>query len=188
LDIELRVPGGDAARLLDADHARVQSAWAAVLRENGWQVDVEVTFNHYGERGSIDLLAWHRDECILLVCEVKTTIVDAQALLAGIDRKVRVASVLARERGWRPSAVVPALIIREGSTARRRLADHAALFARYAVTGRAAMAWVRNPAGRTLPTGLLAFHELSDVRSGDRRRAGRQRIRLPKTVSRSEQR
>jgi transcriptional regulator with XRE-family HTH domain len=186
LDVELRVPGGDLARLLDEDHARVQSAWAEYLAADGWQASVEVTFNHYGERGSIDILAWHPGERVLLLCEVKTVIVDAQTLLSAIDRKVRIAAVLARERGWHPRAAVPALIVLEGSTARRRVKEHAALFARFAMVGRAAGAWMRRPAGGTAPSGLLLFHKLSDARSGDRRQAGRQRVRLSKGSSRSE--
>lgn len=187
LDVELRVPGGDLSRLLDADHARVQSAWAEILAASGWHVSIEATFNHFGERGSIDILAWHPGERLLLVCEVKTVIVDAQALLAAIDRKARVAAVLGRERGWSPQAVVPALIVLEGSTARRRLAEHAALFARFETTGRAATAWLRRPDRVAAPSGVLHFHKLSDVRSGDRRQAGRQRIRPSKRSSRSEQ-
>jgi hypothetical protein len=75
-----------------------------------------VTFNHYGERGSIDILAWHPGERMLVVAEVKTVIVDAQELLAGIDRKTRVAAMLARRNGRRPAAVLPALLVREGAT------------------------------------------------------------------------
>lgn len=98
LDIDLRVPGGDLSRLLDADHARLQSAWAGFLAAHAWEVSVEVTFNHYGERGSIDILAWHPAERVLLVCEVKTVIVDAQALPRGRRPQG------ARRRSPRPSA------------------------------------------------------------------------------------
>jgi hypothetical protein len=150
-------------------------------------VSVEVTFNHYGERGSIDILAWHPGARVLLVCEVKTVIVDAQALLATVDRKVRVAAVIGRQRGWVPVTIAPALIVVEGSTARRRIREHAALFARFALTGRAAGAWIRRPAGGTAPSGVLLFHKLSDARSGDRRQAGRQRIRRRSRLPRSEQ-
>lgn len=185
LDIDLRVPGGDLSRLLDADHARLQSAWAGFLAAHAWEVSVEVTFNHYGERGSIDILAWHPAERVLLVCEVKTVIVDAQALLAAVDRKVRVAAALGRQRGWHARVVVPALVVLEASTARRRLVEHAALFTRFALAGRAATAWMRGPAAGAAPSGLLHFHKLPDARSGDRRRAGRQRIRRSTRASRS---
>jgi transcriptional regulator with XRE-family HTH domain len=184
--VDVRVPGGDASRLLDADHARVQSAWAERLRRHGWHVSVEVTFNHYGDRGSIDILAWHPGERVLVVAEVKTVIVDAQELLASIDRKTRVAVVLARRHGWRPAAIVPALLVREGASARRRIGEHAPLFARFNLAGRAAQAWLRRPSVLpSVPSGIVCFTNLSDARSGDRRRAGRQRIRLTRDDSRS---
>jgi hypothetical protein len=184
--IELRIPGGDVSRLLDADHARVQSVWSEVLRRHGWHVSVEVTFNHYGERGSIDILAWHPGTRVLVVAEVKTVIVDAQALLAAIDRKTRVAPVLARRHGWRPAAVIPALLVREGATARRRVAEYTPLFARFNLAGRAARAWLRQPSSSSpLPSGLICFTQLSDARPGDRRRAGTQRVRISRQGSRS---
>jgi hypothetical protein len=66
-------------------------------------------------------------------------------LLAGLDRKVRNAPFVARERGWQPRAVVPVLIVLEGTTARRRIAEHPALFARFALRGRAGASWLRHP-------------------------------------------
>ena len=87
LRIDLFVPGGDLSRLLDADHAAMQEAWHARLSSLGWSVDAEATFNHYGERGSIDLLAWHPTHGIAVVVEIKTVIVDVQDLLASLDRR-----------------------------------------------------------------------------------------------------
>lgn len=184
--IDLVVPGGDLHRLLDADHAELQGEWKAMLERHGWNVDAEVTFNHYGERGSIDLFAWHEVTRTLLVIEIKTVIVDIQTLLSGIDRKVRIGRSLAAERGWSPRAVVPALLVAEGSTARRRIAEHAALFSRFALRGRVAMAWLWQPDAGVVPTGVLCMTKLSQARSGDRRRAGRQRIRRVQAVSRSD--
>ena len=147
----------------------------------------EVTFSRYGERGSIDILAWHAATGTLLVIEIKTVIVDVQSLLAGLDRKVRNAPFIARERGWQPQAVVPVLIVLEGTTARRRIAEHPALFARFALRGRAGSAWLRNPVGGPAPRGILLMTKLPKARSDDRRRAGRQRIRTNAPVSRSDQ-
>ena len=110
--IELNVPGGDLRRLLDADHAAIQAEWKQMLERSGWLVDVELTFNNYGERGSIDLFAWHAATRTLLVIEIKTVIVDIQDLLAGIDRKVRIARSLAPsaaggQPGWCPCCSSP---------------------------------------------------------------------------------
>jgi transcriptional regulator with XRE-family HTH domain len=185
LRLVIDVPRGDLNRLLDADHARLQERWKRWLEARGWLVEAEVTFNHYGERGSIDLLAWHPGARIVLMIEIKSVIVDVQAIASSIDRKARIAAVLARDRGWLAATVVPALLVREGSTARRRVADHAGIFARLALRGRAAPAWLRDPRSTLAPTGLLCFTKLSDARLGDVRRAGRQRVRPSGRRSRS---
>lgn len=181
LRVDLVVPGGDVRRLLDADHARLQSAWAGMLTRFGWAVEAEVTFNHFGERGSIDLLAWHDDKRLLLVAEIKTVIVDVQDLLAGLDRKARIAGRLGAERGRHPVTVVPVLVVAEGTTARRRIADHAPLFRSFELRGRDALSWLRHPGPdpTPAPTGILCLSKLPTAASGDRRRAGRARVRPP---------
>lgn len=187
LRIDIQVPGGDARRLLDAEHAALQNRWAQWLTRVGWLVDVEVTFSRYGERGSIDILAWHAASATLLVIEIKTVIIDVQALLSNLNRKVRNAPFIARQRGWQPQAVVPALIVLEGTTARRRVAEHAALFARLTVRGHAALTWLRAAGTPPVPGGILLMTKLSAARSGDLRRAGRQRIRANAPIPRSDQ-
>lgn len=47
----------------------------------------EVSFSIYGERGVIDLLAWHGPSRTLLVIELKTEVVDAAEMLGVLDRK-----------------------------------------------------------------------------------------------------
>jgi transcriptional regulator with XRE-family HTH domain len=46
-------------RLLDAEHAAIVEAVVRVLRSADWLVATEVSFNHFGERGSIDVFAFH---------------------------------------------------------------------------------------------------------------------------------
>ena len=41
------------------DHALSWSAWLALLARDGWTTIPEATFKVDGERGSIDILAWH---------------------------------------------------------------------------------------------------------------------------------
>jgi hypothetical protein len=130
-------------------------------------------------------MAWHPATRILLVIEIKTIIVDVQALLSTLDRKTRNARVIAEERGWRPLAIVPMLVVLEGTTARRHVATHSALFARFALRGRAAMMWLRTPTSAAPPSGLLAFAKLPAACSRDRRRAGRRRIRSTSAGTRS---
>lgn len=184
LRIDLQVAGGDVYRLLDADHAQLQAHWRAWLERHGWLVDAELTFNHYGERGSIDLYAWHAASRTLLVIEIKTAIVDVQSLLAGVDRKVRIGGQLARGRGWRPRAVIPVLLVAEGTTARNRILEHASLFSGFSLRGRAALSWLADPASQMSPSGVLCMTKLPQAHPGDRRRAGRQRVRLSRTAPR----
>lgn len=136
---------------------------------------VEVTFSRYGERGSIDLLAFHPATGVLLVVEIKTGIADVQGLLRPIDIKVRLARDIARDLGWEARVVVPALVVAETSTARRRVAAHEALFSRFTLRGWPARGWLRAPDAFT--TGLLLFVDPALGIADARRRPGRQRIR-----------
>jgi len=106
--------------------------------------------------------------------------VDAQALLGGLDVKARNAPFVARELGWRPRLTVPALVISEGTTARRHVEALAPLFSRFALRGHPCASWLRHPVGR--PTGLLTFTKLPSTDGVDARRAGRRRVR-PRTAN-----
>src|SRR5688572_8593116 len=70
--LQVRWHGEQLDRLLDAAHAAIQQAVAQFLTEVGWTVRVEVSFNHYGDRGRVDVLAFHPILRILLVVEVKS--------------------------------------------------------------------------------------------------------------------
>lgn len=157
LAIEVRVSG--ERPLSDANHAALQNQVAAQLRRDGWLVDAETSFNHYGDRGRIDLLAFHPVLRLLLVIEIKTRIQDVQDMLGRLDVKKRVARGLAKERGWEVAAVVPALVVREDRTARRRVSEHAALFADFGLRARAARAWLNHPR-LPAPRGILLFETL----------------------------
>lgn len=129
LQLRVLANGEDLDRLLDAGHAEIVEYVAAYLRSRGWEVVPEATFSVYGERGSIDLLAFHPPSGALLVIEVKSTIPDVQATLAGLDRKARLAPLLAKERGWAIRSVSRWLVAPGDSTTRRRIARHQATFA-----------------------------------------------------------
>jgi transcriptional regulator with XRE-family HTH domain len=91
LELKLRWHGEGLDRLLDEAHARLVDATVVLLREAGWDVAVEISFSIWGERGSIDVLAWHKATGSLLVIEVKSVVPDSQATLHGLDRKARLA-------------------------------------------------------------------------------------------------
>lgn len=110
LDLEWDIGWQDqnVRRLLDADHAAIGAHWTGWLGRYAWDVRNEVSFNRYGDRGRIDLLAFHPEERVVLVIEIKTALLDAQQLLGTLDIKRRVAPWVAAELGWRPGRVVPA--------------------------------------------------------------------------------
>jgi transcriptional regulator with XRE-family HTH domain len=163
----------DIDRLFDEDHAALAASFVLWLGLAGWVTRTEVSFNRYGERGRIDILAFEPRSRVLLVVEVKTVIVDLQDLLGTLDMKARVAASIGT---WgRPSAVVPAIVVLEGTTARRRFAGVAPLFDRYDLRGRSALRWLRQPVPG--PSGLLLLRELPYGNGVDRRRAGRRRVR-----------
>ena len=120
--------GEDIDRLLDADHAEIVERVSAFLRRHGWEVVPEATFNIYGERGSIDILAFHPLTGSLLVIEVKSAVPDVQATLSGIDRKARLATKVAHDRGWRVGSVSRWLVVPDTTTTRRRIELHSATF------------------------------------------------------------
>lgn len=135
-----------------------------------------MTYSVYGERGSIDDLAFDAVTGILLVTELKTGVHDGQRTVAKLDEKVRLAATVARRFGWVVDGVVPAMVVADTRTSRRRVHDHHALFGRFDCRGRGGRAWLRDP-GRVPVAGLLLFVPLSDVRGTHGRRAGRQRVR-----------
>jgi transcriptional regulator with XRE-family HTH domain len=176
--------GGELDRLLDADHALLQERLALRKADAGaWQSAQEVTYNHFGERGSIDDLAFDPTTGTLVVSELKTGIYDTGGMLMKLDQKARLARDVAARFGWAVARVVCCLVIADTRTNRRRVAQHGALFARFDCRGHTAVAWLRDP--RAEVGGLLLFIPLSDVRGTHGRRAGRQRVRRSASASRS---
>lgn len=148
LELRLLWHGEALDRLLDEDHARLVEAIIRELRALGWEVAPEVTFAIFGERGSIDVLAWHAATRTLLVIEVKSVVPDMQATLAGMDRKVRLAPAIGRSRGWSPTAVATLLVLPDDRTARRRVAAMGAtLGAKLPARTVAVRRWLANPSG-----------------------------------------
>lgn len=164
VDLTGRWRGGEADRLVDAGHA---SLVEAVVREleglAPWIAAPEVSFAIYGERGSIDILAWHPELRHLLVVEVKTALTDLQALTSGVDRKRRLARKIALERGWDARLVSVWVVAGDTTSNRRRLAAHrATLRAAFPDEGRTVRAWLRRP---DRPLAALSFLPYAPDRS-----------------------
>jgi transcriptional regulator with XRE-family HTH domain len=177
LDLQPRWRGAELDRLLDEGHATLQAAWKGRLEAWDWAVVAEASFNQYGDRGRIDLLAWHPVAQRLAVIEIKTELADAQNLLGALDVKVRVAPRVANSLGWpRPARVVPILIVRNSTTARDRIARLAPLFTSFAWRGRKGVSWLRRPLGDC--SGVLIFSDLRGANGGRATRVGGHRVRL----------
>jgi transcriptional regulator with XRE-family HTH domain len=176
VELTPRSRGAFVERIVNARHAALAErvlAWLGSVP--GWVVRPEVSFNIWGERGAVDVLAWHAATATLIVIELKTAIVDVGELLGTLGRKVRLAPQIAAELGWRPRTVSTVLILGEGSTNRRRLAEHQATFrAVLPDDARRLRGWLRSPVGAV---SLMTF--LSDDRPGNARSGFATLSRLP---------
>jgi transcriptional regulator with XRE-family HTH domain len=171
LHFDVQYQGGQADRLIDRAHARLVEVVVGVIRSAGagWQVELEYSFNHFGERGSVDVLGWHAATRTLLIVEVKSIIYDMQAMLMSLGRKFRLVPQLVREeRGW-DAAVVARIIVADGSAANRAIvARHAATFdTSYPARSRAIRSWLRRPRG---PIAGVWFVSREVARAGSRSR------------------
>lgn len=184
LDLRVRWHGEQLDRLLDEAHARIVEVVVALLRAAGWEVVVEASFSQWGERGSIDVLAYHRATRFLLVIEVKSVVPDSQAMLYDLDRKTRLARDVAESRGWVVAAVSRLLVIGDSATSRRRVERLSATFdAAFPLRGWAVRRWIRKPAGRVSGLMFLSYAPGGSTRRNGR---GRERVRVRSGGPRSE--
>jgi transcriptional regulator with XRE-family HTH domain len=176
LDVTLRWHGGDLDRVINARHAALQEAVGSMLAGLvGWMFVSEASFSVQGERGVIDILAWHAASRCLLIIELKTVLADPQELVATMDRRIRLATRIARERGWYPASVSAWVLLSDTRTNRRRVAAHPVLLrSRFPADGHAIRAWLRRPSG---PIYALSFwSDAVPLRSSQRSGHG-QRVR-----------
>jgi hypothetical protein len=149
-DTIVRWHGADLGRLLDARHAAMHETMARLLGAlDGWQFEPEVSFSIYGERGIIDILAWHPGRRMLLVIELKTEVVEVSGLLGTMDQRRRLAREIVAPFGWKPLDVSTWVVIAESRTNRRAVSAHAnVLRAKMPVDGRGVGKWLRDPVSR----------------------------------------
>ena len=157
--------GGELDRLLNRGHARMHEAAARWLGEiGGWVALPEVSFAIDGERGVIDIVAWHAATRSMVIIELKTRIVDVSALMATMDVRRRVARRIARDHGWEPASVSLWAVVAPSRTNARILAEHRAV-AKFPLDGRSMRRWLARPEGAVAG---LSF--LPEVRVGNLRR------------------
>jgi transcriptional regulator with XRE-family HTH domain len=146
---DIRWRGGALDRLLDERHAALLGALADLLGGLEWIVAPEVTYSVFGERGSIDLVAWHPATATLLVVEVKSELTSIEATLRKHDEKTRLAPrIVEEQREWRPVTVARLLVLPDDRTSRRRVDRAASLLdRRYPLRGWALRRWLAAPSG-----------------------------------------
>ena len=179
VDMVPRWRAGELDRLLNAAHSTLHES---VIRYfgtvPGWTVVPEVSFSIWGERGVIDILAWHAATRTLLVIELKTDIVDVNALVGGVDRKARLAARIAGERGWDPSTVSCWVIVTHDKTNQRRIEAHRAMLrAAFPADGRKMRSWVRRPDSPVRALSMWATIDSANATPGRSHRV-RSRVRL----------
>lgn len=170
--LELRWRGGEGDRLVDRDHALAVEAVVADLVRPGWETYPEYTFNVWGERGSVDILAWHPLHRALLLIEVKTRLTDLQRMLMAQSKKVRlVPSLVAEERGWRRRALGHVIVVVETRVNRSTVARHEATFmATFPDRTAGVRRWTRHPSGDLAGLWFLALRREVPTAGGPRRR------------------
>jgi len=173
LDLDFRWRGEALDRLVDERHTAIVDELVGLFRSARWDVAVEVTFSIYGERGSIDVFAFHPIQHVVAVNEVKASVGEAGNTVLGVDRKSRLAPQLARGRGWPCRCVARFLVVADGSTSRDRIARHADTFrTAFPAGGRECLAWIRDPVGEP-PSGILFLAPRNGRRVSGATRAGR---------------
>jgi transcriptional regulator with XRE-family HTH domain len=174
LPFEPRWRGVELPKLMDAGHASMVRAVVAHLGAAGWQCIPEHTFNEWGERGSIDVLAWQPARRAVVCLEIKTRLVDLQDLLSTEDRKRRLAPVLARKLGWNPVIAGSVLVLPEETWARNAVRRHGPVFdAKFPMRTIDVRHWLENPDRHAAGIWFLV-----DVARGDRKRGSAAAIRV----------
>ena len=173
--LETRWRGAAIDRVLSSRHAAMTETVARMLIDAGWEIHPEVSFNHFGERGVVDIVAWHAATRTVLLIELKTALADVNDLLAVTDRRRRLAAIIAKPFGWDPDLVGQWVVVAASRTNERRVADHrVALRSAFPSDGRSVKGWLARPIS---PMSALWF--LPDSHPTGRRRASAptQRVR-----------
>ncbi len=173
IDVRLLWHGEGLDRLIDGRHAGLVERTIAILERDEWEAAAEVTFDVRGQRGSVDVLAFHPLTASLLVVEVKSVVPDLQAMLSSLDRKARLAPQIAGTRGWVARSCSRLLVLPDDRTSRRRVDEYAATFrTTFPARTAAVRRWIRSP-GTTMGGGVLFLP--SGPQAGGRHRASTDR-------------
>jgi transcriptional regulator with XRE-family HTH domain len=170
--------GGELPRLLNERHAALHDAILALFSSYpDWELVPEASFSVFGERGIVDLIAWHAQSRTLLVIELKTEFVDVGGLVGTVDRYRRLGPMIVRDRGWRPTRVGLWVVVADTRTNRRHLALNARLLrAAFPADGRRMRSWLRAPDDPVAALSFMPYGQEGTVR---------QQLTAPKRVPRA---
>ena len=178
LELGVRWRGAALDRLLDERHASLVGRVVELLRPEGWVVRVEVSYAHYGERGSVDVLACHPVSRMLLIVEVKSEITSIEATLRKVDERVRLARIIANDAGWQARIASRLLVLPSTTTVRRAVKRHSAILdVAVPVRGAACRTWLRRPS--SVIAGLLFVADNAQA-TDKQRRVAPGRVRRPR--------
>lgn len=172
VEVQARTRGADLDRMLSARHSQLaESVIRTPRRDNpDWHFLPEVSFAIWGERGVVDILAWHPGRRALLVIELKTEIVDVGELIGTLDRKRRLGREIAAGYGWDPATVSAWVIVAAGRTNERRIAEfRSTLRAAYPDDGRRTHGWLSRPIGSVAALSIWPAAASGAPRSAPRR-------------------
>ncbi len=149
IELKPKWQGIELDRLASGAHDSLQRAVIErFARLSGWLAVPEVTYSIFGERGAIDVLAWHDATHSLLVIELKTVVVDVGEVVRTMDQRRRLATEIAAGRGWHATSTSTWQVLTDTRTNRRHVEQHAALLRRPGtIDGQAMRAWLRQPSG-----------------------------------------
>lgn len=170
--------GAALDRLFDERHARLVGLVVEFLRRRGWRIEVEVSFSQRGDRGSIDVFAWHPVRFALVVFEIKSELGGLDPLLRPLDVKFRLAPAIANRFGWRPVRSVSRIVVcPEDRTVRRQAARHEAVLSQaLPARGHQVRRWLAEP-----DSAIAGLWFMSDVAGTDGKRnpSAVRRVRRP---------
>lgn len=148
VELAPRWRGAQLERLLDEDHGAVVSQVAGRLEALGWEVEFEVTYSEYGERGSIDVLGLRPADRAVVVVEVKTDVASSEGIGRKLDEKARLApGIVAQRWGWTPASLGRLVVMPDSMRLRRLVERHEVIARMFPVDAVAIRRWLRRPAG-----------------------------------------
>jgi len=179
-----RWKGAELERLLDEDHAALVAEVARRLERLDWEVEVEVTYSEFGERGSIDLLGLKPAERAVVVVEVKTDVASSEAIGRKVDEKARLApKIVAGRHGWVPASIGRLVVMPESMRLRRVVDRHPVIGRMFQAKAVGVRRWLRQPTGGM--AGLWFLSNTIPQTPSEAPRPAARRIRSRTTVDRA---